>query len=189
MAMVALVAMAMAGSPSVICTELFRQGYLAKEIFEADGAYAKKFVSGGVSSIYHFWAKPLVRLMQKSNFITQIVRPYGTAWATHMAYEMGTVQEDNWLGKQLHNTFLPLHQKISSILFSTEEKVVQSKPSVVSAFSTEIVYLVALLIFLGSLILIPIILLLGMVFLFKEFIGGLKEKLGQNNKKLGTAII
>lgn len=112
---------------------------MPKEVWYADEAYAKKYISQGTLDVYHFWANPIVSMMKKSNFITFIVSPYGKAWANHMAYEMGVIQEDNWLGKHLLNILLPVHQKISSLFVANINWEKHTRASVVSPSFIEVV--------------------------------------------------
>lgn len=143
----------------VICTELARQGYLPKEIWHADELFAKKYIPMGTIEVYHFWAKPLVRLMQKSHLITEIVSPYGIAWANHMAYQMGTVQKDSWLGYHIFGTLLPIHEKIADFFFSgNNSTTVQIKESTATPSIIEIVQLAILYLTLLLLVMLPIVL-------------------------------
>ena len=50
---------------------------------------------------YYYWSTPIVNLMQKSRLFTKIVWVVARPWAYHMAYEMGTLEKDNLLGKIL----------------------------------------------------------------------------------------
>jgi hypothetical protein len=55
--------------------------------------------------------------MSKSPLVTAIVRPLATAWAEHMAYEMGVTEDDNLLGRMLRMTFLPLHEALGAVFY------------------------------------------------------------------------
>ena len=127
----------------VICGELFRQGYMSQAIILADNVYAAKNISEDVLGFYQAWAKPLVSLMQQSEIVTQIVKPYGVAWAEHMAYLEGSHDKDNFLGHSLHSIFLPVHE------FMVEGKVTPRKEGlkVPEATFVEVVQLVALIVF------------------------------------------
>ncbi len=102
-----------AGSGKIICGELYRQGYLSEELWRADNKYATEYVSEKTIGLYHLWAQPIVNLMKVSSVATEIVKPFGLAWAEHMAYLEGTSQTDSFLGAALHNIFLPIHDMIS----------------------------------------------------------------------------
>lgn len=93
---------------SVICTELFRQGVISSEWYIADHQYAQKYISETVIRGYHYWAIPVTKLMKKSVFITNLVKPFGKAWAQHMAYKMGVTNKDSLLGGILETIGMPI---------------------------------------------------------------------------------
>lgn len=103
-------------TPSVICTELHRQGYLPTAWFEADMAFGRAYADGRTFAVYHAWARPVVRAMQRSALVTQLVRPFALAWAKHMAYVMGAGSEDSLLGRWLVDVGLPLHRALGAFL-------------------------------------------------------------------------
>lgn len=88
---------------TVICTELHRQGLMSDEIREADERFGRIISSTSPETMlgYHYWAIPIVNLMQKSRLFTKIVWAVARPWAYHMAYEMGALEKDNLLGKVL----------------------------------------------------------------------------------------
>lgn len=100
----------------IICTELNRQGYLPARWLEADLAYANRYIDDDTVRAYHAWATPVVHGMQRSRVITQLVRPFGVAWAQHMAYVMGASAQDNRLGRALNALGVPLNQAIGKRL-------------------------------------------------------------------------
>ena len=107
----------MSDSPhTVICTELYRQGYLPASWFAADSAYAHAYIDETTRAVYIAWAKPVVAWMQRSSLITQFVRPFGMAWAQHMAYVMGTSETDSSLGRLINDIGVPLHQAVGKFL-------------------------------------------------------------------------
>lgn len=73
---------------SVICTELHRQGYETDEFMALDRKYGIRQPED-VMAGYHAWAKPLVRLMQRSRMVTQIVRFVSAPVRKAIAYQMG----------------------------------------------------------------------------------------------------
>ena len=76
------------GGDTVICTELYRQGLMSSEIYEADcnfGATIDETTRRG----YQIWGKPLARAMSKSKLLTTIAKPFVLSWANHMAYGYG----------------------------------------------------------------------------------------------------
>jgi hypothetical protein len=88
---------------TVICTELHRQGFMSDEIREADERFGRMISATSPETMlgYHYWAIPIVNLMQKSRLFTKIVWTVARPWAYHMAYEMGSLEKDNLLGKIL----------------------------------------------------------------------------------------
>jgi hypothetical protein len=88
---------------TVICTELHRQGFMSDEIREADERFGRMISATSPETMvgYHYWAIPIVNLMQKSRLFTKIVWAVARPWAYHMAYEMGSLEKDNLLGKIL----------------------------------------------------------------------------------------
>ena len=88
---------------TVICTELHRQGFMSDEIREADERFGRMISATSPETMlgYHYWAIPIVNLMQKSRLFTKIVWAVARPWAYHMAYEMGSLEKDNLLGKVL----------------------------------------------------------------------------------------
>ena len=88
---------------TVICTELHRQGFMSDEIREADERFGRMISETSPETMlgYHYWAIPIVNLMQKSRLFTRIVWTVAKPWAYHMAYEMGSLEKDNLLGKVL----------------------------------------------------------------------------------------
>jgi hypothetical protein len=88
---------------TVICTELHRQGLMSDEIREADERFGRMISATSPETMlgYHYWAIPIVNLMQKSRLFTKIVWAVARPWAYHMAYEMGSLEKDNLLGKIL----------------------------------------------------------------------------------------
>jgi hypothetical protein len=75
------------GGFTVICTELYRQGYYSKEIYELDQEYGRKLISERpeVYIGYRSWADKLVPLMRKSNRWTKAVAFFAIPWAMNMA--------------------------------------------------------------------------------------------------------
>lgn len=74
---------------TVICTELYMQGYYSAELYMHDIAYGiwvrkyKPHVYVG----YRFWADPVVSLMQKSKLFSRMIATIAVPWARDMAGE------------------------------------------------------------------------------------------------------
>lgn len=75
------------GGMSVICTELYCQGIMDLNTYEKDCQYGRLLAvhSPHVIIGYHVWAKPIVKLMQKSKLFTKIVAYPAMKWANHIA--------------------------------------------------------------------------------------------------------
>lgn len=89
----------------IICNELYIQGYLPEHIWDADERYGNMMWKKDPQLVlgYMMWAKNVVKFMkqkpQHTKWIYKVVRP----WTEHMAYEMGELPKDNWMGKIIHN--------------------------------------------------------------------------------------
>jgi len=79
----------MGGGPlgTVICTELFKQGYMDAHTYSLDIAYGIEVRRNRphVYSGYRIIADPVVRLMQKSPLFTKIISIPALRWARHMS--------------------------------------------------------------------------------------------------------
>jgi hypothetical protein len=88
----------------IICDLLYRQGYLPKEIWEADEKFGRLMLKTNKKSMFGYltWAKPVVKFLTKnpqySKYFYLITKP----WSEHMAYQMGVLPKDNKLGKVIH---------------------------------------------------------------------------------------
>lgn len=91
------------GFSSVICTELYGQGYLSKEIYFADSLYGIKIRANKpeVYVGYRAWADKLVPIMQKSKLFTKAVAFFAVPWAMNMA------GEKSFFGKIISNVGEP----------------------------------------------------------------------------------
>ena len=69
---------------TLICTELYAQGLLSKELYDAAHVYQP--FSPDVYNGYHLWAIPFVKQMRKSSTLTKLIRPLVIAWCTQMAH-------------------------------------------------------------------------------------------------------
>lgn len=89
----------------IICNELYNQGYLPKHIWNADERYGNMMFESHPTLVlgYMMWAKDVVKFMKEkpkyTKWIYKVVKP----WTEHMAYEMGELPKDNFVGKIIHN--------------------------------------------------------------------------------------
>jgi len=70
---------------TVICAELYRQGYLPMKILRLDSIYRHKHITETEYEGYLRLALPVVELMKRSPLFTGLVKPFGLAWAYTMA--------------------------------------------------------------------------------------------------------
>lgn len=89
----------------IICNELYNQGFLPQHIWNADEIYGEMMYEKDPRLVlgYMMWAKNVVKYMkakpQNTKWIYMMVKP----WTEHMAYEVGTLPKDNWIGKLIHS--------------------------------------------------------------------------------------
>ena len=88
------------GGGTIICSELYRQGYLSKELWQADETWGRMTARRDPDIIrgYRHWAAPVVRLMKRSPRATRIIATLTAPWARQMAYEAGYLPNGNFLG-------------------------------------------------------------------------------------------
>ncbi len=118
------------GGFKVICTELHLQGFMPDEIREADERFGRMISATSPETMlgYHYWAIPIVNLMKKSRLFTRIVWTVARPWAYHMAYEMGSLEKDNRIGRAL--------MKVGTFISKTIGKSISSRnPRKVNQFA------------------------------------------------------
>jgi len=74
-----------AGGATVICTELYRQGYLDEATWKADEAFGRT-VDPVVLAGYYRWAPTVVRAMRRSSVVTRLVWVVAEPWTREMAH-------------------------------------------------------------------------------------------------------
>jgi len=94
----------------IICTELFRQGKMDKEIFAADNEFGLMMQDQQpeIHAGYIRWAKYVVPAMRKSPLVTKLVSLVALPWAKHMAFIMGVSKKDSLIGKLVMMIGLPI---------------------------------------------------------------------------------
>ena len=78
---------------TVICTELYRQGYMDLVTYSKDAEYGREVLNTcpHVMIGYRFLATPVVKLMQKSKVFTKIISYPAMKWARHIAGEENSI--------------------------------------------------------------------------------------------------
>jgi hypothetical protein len=89
----------------IICNELYNQGYLPQHIWNADERYGNMMFDKEPKLVlgYMMWAKDVVKFMKEKPKYTKWIYTIVKPWTEHMAYEMGELPNDNFIGKIIHN--------------------------------------------------------------------------------------
>ena len=103
------------GGDSLICTELHRQGILPDHIYRADSAFGATLPVETIRG-YHLFARPYVRLMQKSRFATWAASQLALPWAQEMAFRMGAISKGNKFGSLLLTVGVPFFSMLDRIV-------------------------------------------------------------------------
>jgi len=74
------------GSSRVICTELYKQGKLDRELYRMDVVYTAKYLSPITVRGYHYWAVPMVVKMRSSTLLTNVFEYLTIARAKEIAH-------------------------------------------------------------------------------------------------------
>ena len=88
----------------IICNELYIQGFLPEELWDADERYGDMMFEKDPRLVigYQMWARYVVEFMRKnpqySKYSYMIFKP----WTEYMGYEMGVIQKKNWKGYLTH---------------------------------------------------------------------------------------
>jgi|LakMenE01Jun11ns_1017448.scaffolds.fasta_scaffold9938806_3 hypothetical protein len=88
----------------IICNELYKQGFLPQHIWNADELYGEMMFKKDPSLVlgYMMWAKNVVGFMKAKPQYTKWIYTMVKPWTEHMAYEVGILPNDNWIGKIIH---------------------------------------------------------------------------------------
>ena len=73
-------------SDRVICTELYKQGKLDRELYRMDVMYTAKHLSDTTVRGYHYWAIPMVVKMRSSTYLTNVFKYLTIARAKEIAH-------------------------------------------------------------------------------------------------------
>ena len=88
----------------IICNELYNQGFLPQNIWDADERYGEMMwnVDRRLVIGYGIWARGVVEFMRKNPKYTKYVYLLVKPWTEFMAYEVGTLKKKNWMGNVIH---------------------------------------------------------------------------------------
>lgn len=93
------------GRGTIICTELFKQGFMPDFIYEMDSKFGDIILEQNPQVMYGYWiwARPIVdKLRSSPNFSKFVYNWFVKDWSEYMAYEMGVLPTQNYKGKYLH---------------------------------------------------------------------------------------
>jgi hypothetical protein len=93
----------------IICNELYRQGFLTEELWNADERYGEMMFETDPKLVigYQMWARSVVKYMRKNPNNTKMAYWLFKSWTEYMGYKMGVVEKPtlrgrftNWIGSQ-----------------------------------------------------------------------------------------
>ena len=91
----------------IICNELYRQGFLSEELWDADERYGEMMFEKDPKLVigYQMWARKVVKYMRKNPNNTKFAYWLFKPWTEYMGYKMGIVKTSttkgrltNWIG-------------------------------------------------------------------------------------------
>jgi hypothetical protein len=97
------------GGRKIICNELYRQGYLSEEMWDADERYGDMMFESDPKLVigYQMWARSVVKFMRENPQNTKLAYKLFKPWTEYMGYKMGVVEKPtlmgrltNWIGTQ-----------------------------------------------------------------------------------------
>ena len=102
---------------TVICSELYRQGFMSYESYLADARFGMKLKASHpkVVDVYRALATPVVLLMRKSKMFTKYVNAISKPWREHMEFVEGVRPHDNEVGKTIMKIIIPLFTLLGNI--------------------------------------------------------------------------
>lgn len=88
----------------IICNELYNQGFLPQNIWDADERYGELMwnVDRRLVIGYGIWARGVVQFMRKNPKYTKYVYLLVKPWTEFMAYEVGVLKKKNLLGSVIN---------------------------------------------------------------------------------------
>jgi hypothetical protein len=102
------------GAGKVICTELHLQGKLDDATMAADREFGRAVRDSDPYTMigYHVLALPIVRLMKKSNIVTNAVALLALPWAKEMYFKQTGEGKGSYRGRILMSLGIPLCRKV-----------------------------------------------------------------------------
>ncbi|WP_319561733.1 RHS repeat-associated core domain-containing protein [Marispirochaeta sp.] len=95
---------------SIICTELYRQGLMSEDIYQADELFGRMVETNFplVKKGYLIIARPIVSGMRKSHGFSAAVNIFAKPWSLQMAYMVGFADKQNLAGAAIMIIGVPL---------------------------------------------------------------------------------
>ena len=93
------------GRGTIICTEMYNQGFMPQFIYDMDSKFGDIVLQKNPEVMYGYWiwAQPIVNKLKTSKSFSKFVYNYFVKdWSEYMAYEMGVLPKQNYKGKFLH---------------------------------------------------------------------------------------
>ena len=93
------------GRGTIICTEMYNQGFMPQFIYDMDSKFGDIVLQKNPEIMhgYWIWAQPIVNKLKTSKYFSKFVYNYFVKdWSEYMAYEMGVLPKQNYKGKFLH---------------------------------------------------------------------------------------
>jgi hypothetical protein len=93
------------GGGTIICTEMYNQGFMPQFIYDMDSKFGDIVLQKNPKIMYGYWiwAQPIVDKLKTSKSFSKFVYNYFVKdWSEYMAYEMGVLPKQNYKGKFLH---------------------------------------------------------------------------------------
>jgi hypothetical protein len=108
------------GAGTVICTQLYNDGYLSQRVYNADNKYVRMHFCAATVNGYRAWAVPFVLMMRRSKTIYAIGRYFGVKWSEHCAAHFIHDVPKNRVGAITMWVMVPLCYVLGSILPDVE---------------------------------------------------------------------
>ncbi len=130
------------GGSKIICNELYRQGYLSEEMWDADERYGEMMFEKDPKLVigYQMWARKVVKFMKENPNNTKMAYWLFKPWTEYMGYKMGVVEKPtlrgrftNWIGTQFSYMVFDLYNgkrlldKYNYKVFKSENNISEYK--------------------------------------------------------------
>ncbi|HLP99225.1 MAG TPA: hypothetical protein VK149_12360 [Sideroxyarcus sp.] len=112
---------------SVICSQLYTDGHIDKEIYDAETKFASEMLNETTLRGYRFWAVPFVRLMRKSPAVYAVGKYTGKKWIEHSASGYTKKAKKNAVGVAILCVGVPVCFLIGLFVPDTDYKQLWAK--------------------------------------------------------------